>query len=718
MSSAGKRLFILAVVICLLLSVSAFAAEGKRKLIGGASNIVPGSVAVGPMGKRFTAVIEDPATKKRRIVVNCKKLPGVYDQVAKGTPIFSPNGSRLAFVASHRGKCFVVVDGKEGPHYEVTSDRWPVSDLVFSHSSRHIAYKTRRKGKNYLMVNGKEFGPYDDVASKDGSKVPGIRDFQFAEDDNFFSYRAKISNGMVACRGWIQGGNIQLTTSKKYETTGAGTPVWLRGKSGEKGHEFAFIARENKKEFIAILPEPKAQNKKPKMYDFIRRHSPICNPSHIPGFLARSDKKWRVVIGDNEWQPCEAVGQLMNSPSGNRWACTAQIKGKIVMLVDGSPGPGYSGIRYPRTVFAARDERVIYAAAKDGKSVVVIDGKESEPYPEVDGGSILCAPGSQRMAYVVGDGKKYCVVLDGWKGPVFPRVSGLRFDPPGKRFAYRAQDGLKHYVIVDGQIMGPYEAVAPGSPVFSPDGRVAAWAAMGDDGNWRVYVDGEPGPAFDSIVSRLTFPPKSHDPVYIARILSRGKYSFAMVSDAQAGRQYASIWMGDGGRLFVRDDGRVECFARRGPLVYSIGTAKETDEKVTPAPSAARISLPANRAWLKGDSSSRQGEAIKRWNDNTQTRWDFICPADGTYELFLSYACGKDAAGSEFAVDIAGQSFPGKVRDTGADNRSARFSVGKVPLKTGQTYSIIVRLTKRVKHGMNLSSVELAGKKGLSKTGQ
>ena len=570
-SGTGKRLLITASIICSLLSVAASDAHGERKLLGEASHIVPDSIRVGPNGSRFAAVTVDPQTKKRGVIVNCKRLPGAYDMVAKGTPIFSLDGKRFAFVALRRGKCFVVVDGTEGQQYEIIQDRWPITDLVFSPTGRYVAFKTRRGGKSYLVVNGKEFGPYDDVVTKEAGKVPGIGDFRFAGDDNYFSYRAKTGGGMVACRGWSHDGKIDLTTSKKYEMIGAGTPVWLRGQAGEKGHRFAFVARENKKEFIALLPEPKKTDSKPKMYGLIWRGSPICAPNTTLGFLARDENnKWRAVIGGKEWTPCDSVGQPLHSPSGQRWACVAKRNKDIVMLVDGQAGPAYSGIRYPETVFAAGDERVIYAAVKDGQSRVVVDGKEGGLYREVDGGSILFAPGGARMAYTAGDGKKQFVVLDGVKGPSFERVWNLRFSPAGKRFAYHSRDGLKNNVVIDGKAMGPYEDVAPGSPVFSPDGKTAAWAAMGQDADWRVYVNGKAGPAYDSIASQLTFAPAGHDPVYVARILSGGKYSFALVSGAGAGRQYTSIWMGDGGRLFVRKDGRVECFAKKGPIVYKL----------------------------------------------------------------------------------------------------------------------------------------------------
>jgi len=71
----------------------------------------------------------------------------------------------------------------------------------------------------------------------------------------------------------------------------------------------------------------------------------------------------------------------------------------------------------------------------------------------------------------------------------------------------------------------------------------------------------------------------------------------------------------------------------------------------------------------------------------------------------------KDDVGSEFAVDVAGQSLPGKVEDTGDSDSSKKFSVGQVALTKGEIYNVTVRLTKPVGRGMNLSYVELVKKK-------
>lgn len=582
LSVTGGRLFFTASIFTALLAVCAFAAPGERELLGEAAGIVPESIRLGPDGKRFIAVTVDPETNKRRVIVNCKSMSGTYDSIAKGTPIFSPEGSRHAFVAARGDKCFVVVDGKESPGYAIAGGRWPIADVAFSPLGQHIAYTARKDGKNYRVVDDKEFGPYDDAAADEDGQVRGIWDFRFASEE-YFSYRAKTGDGMVACRGRILAEEITLITSGKFENIGVGTPVWLRGEAGKDGDLFAFVARDQGKDCIALVPEP--EKKEAKKYELIQPGSLICAPNRNLAFTVRdAANKWKAIIcpsgaaapqGGTEWKPCDQIGELMHSADGGRWACTARTDTNVVMLMNNSEGPPFNEIRYPETFFPAGDNRFVYVGMppesnqKDARPRVIFEGKEGEPYREVITGSIVFeSPPGQRMAYVAGDGKKRFVVIDGRQEPSFERVWGLRFGAAGKGFGYFAQEGLKTHVVIDGKSVGIYESVLSGSLVFSPDGVIAAWVAMGEDAAWHVYVNGKAGPGFDGIVSQLTFAPGGTSPVYVARILADGKYAFAMVSEHGVGEQFTSIWMGDGGKLFLRENGQVEYFTKQGSLVY------------------------------------------------------------------------------------------------------------------------------------------------------
>ena len=224
------------------------------------------------------------------------------------------------------------------------------------------------------------------------------------------------------------------------------------------------------------------------------------------------DKQWRVVVGDKQWPSCQTLGRLLSSPSGKTWASTAKVDGKFVMMVNGVASQAYAEIQHGESLFPAGDERVVFAATTlaDSKTParVIVDGKEGKAYAQVRGDSILFSPNKTAMAYVAGDGNKNFVVVDGKEGSAFDGVDDLRFSSKSV-LAYRARRGTEYFVVVGDKTWGPYADVKPKSLVFSPDGKVAAWAAFGAAGNWQVLADGKPiDSGCDRVVSQLTFGPR------------------------------------------------------------------------------------------------------------------------------------------------------------------------------------------------------------------
>ena len=560
--------------LCLSFPESAWA-----EVIGRVSNIVPSTIQVSPNGDHVLVVSVNPQTKKRQVYLDGKALPGVYDAIAGGTPFFSEDGKHHVFVGTRGDQCMVVLDGVEQTPYAITKAGWPFAGLVFGASATktHLAWQATKDGRHYVVVNGKVLGPYDSINVKDKPAQRGIWDFRF--DGDYFAYRAKVGEKMVACRGRIQRSEITLVTSKPYDLIGSGSPVRMGGKADANGDElFAFVAKEGPgKESIRQLPgdEPISE----KTWKYIAPGTLRASPAQ-PGEMVYvgGDTQWNVVVGEKQWPPCERLGRMMASPSGATWACMSKTDNKLVVMVNGVPGKVYSQIQHGKTLFPAGDERVIYGASTlDGSKTparIVVDGKEGKAYAQVRGNSVVFSADRKTMAYVAGDGNRNFVVVDesegdGAEGPPFDDIYDLRFSPVGSRLAYGARRGLDHFVVEGGKEHGPYENIQRGSLVFRPDGKDLAWAAFGADGKWHVCVNGKTiDSGCDRVVSQITFSPDVSVPAYVGRYVSDGKPSFAMSYGGSLGREYDSIWMGDGGKLFVQEDASIKYFAKSGSLLY------------------------------------------------------------------------------------------------------------------------------------------------------
>ena len=74
---------------------------------------------------------------------------GIED-IEKIGPVFSPDGSHLAYVANEGMKRFVVIDGKEQKQYDY------VSNITFSPNSKRIAYAAIQDRNHFAVIDGKE----------------------------------------------------------------------------------------------------------------------------------------------------------------------------------------------------------------------------------------------------------------------------------------------------------------------------------------------------------------------------------------------------------------------------------------------------------------------------------------------------------------------------------------------------------------------------------
>lgn len=119
------------------------------------------SLAFSPDGSRYAYAAEKQKDRWVVVVDGTEYGPGgkleagderAFDLLGKGTPIFSPDGKRTAWIGVVQGNWIAVVDGQESRPYEIVQR----SAIGFSPDSAHVVYLAQREGKKMIIVDGFE----------------------------------------------------------------------------------------------------------------------------------------------------------------------------------------------------------------------------------------------------------------------------------------------------------------------------------------------------------------------------------------------------------------------------------------------------------------------------------------------------------------------------------------------------------------------------------
>ena len=86
--------------------------------------------------------------------------------------------------------------------------------------------------------------------------------------------------------------------------------------------------------------------------------------------------------------------------------------------------------------------------------------------------------------------------------------------------------------------------------------------------------------------------------------------------------------------------------------------------------------------------------------------WSYTIPEAGRYKVEIAYGAGRQAAGTEFAIEAAGEQLASKVRDTGNDWVFKTFSLGEIELPAGDG-TLQVKVKPRGASAMQLEKVVL-----------
>ena len=163
-------------------------------------------------------------------------------------------------------------------------------------------------------MNGKVLGPYDSIIVKDKPAQRGIWDFRFAGD--YFAYRAKVGEKMVACRGQIQrsrhyAGHEQALRLDRFGNTSTDGRKDRRDRRVICSHSLRRKARERK----AFAKFPATSRSAIRPGSIIAPGTLRALPAK-PGEMVYvgGDTQWNVVVGEKQWPGCGAFGPADGVP--------------------------------------------------------------------------------------------------------------------------------------------------------------------------------------------------------------------------------------------------------------------------------------------------------------------------------------------------------------------------------------------------------------------
>ncbi len=339
----------------------------KQKKYDGIANLT-----FSPDGKKFayTAQIKD----KQFIVSN----RGEHEKFAgiKGTHLFSPDSSKLAYIAfSDPKNGYVISDKKKyGPYRNIR-------ELSFSPDSSTLGFISFREKGWHLVINGKEspayknmmllkFSPSNDsicVVQNKKNKLLLLKNFK--EETPFETMGQPFFNpeGSIIAYPAKEGKYWQMIINgkKEFKFDQLG-PVSF----SKKGNSYGYTGIKNKKPIVVI------NGKKKNTYDSSGIISFSTDGKHYAYRAFKKDKGWFVVWDGNDGKSYLNVKTPLFNPGKNEIAYQAFTGKTVTMVKNKKEGKKYKSIGSP--VFSPKGTRLAYKAQKKDKNWVInIDGEET-----------------------------------------------------------------------------------------------------------------------------------------------------------------------------------------------------------------------------------------------------------------------------------------------------------------------------------------------------
>lgn len=430
---------------------------------------------VSRIGSRFTVVIDGVAGPEFDSIGAFGALTSYQRPGNAPVVVFSPDGTRHAYVATKGGQRTIVVDGQAGPPMHASGS----VGFMFSPDSKRYAYAITAAGEQGQRV-------YSD--GKLGPLFGAIDALQFSADGGRLAYlgvtaldgpKTVVVDGLAPA-AFANAHSLQFSRDgRRVAFAGRGPDGWRMYLDGKPQGQ-VFQGDSSKDQFLGV--------------HLFRFSADAEHHAYIGSRSSPTGRKAQQVIIDGHAGPSfDSIAELQLSPDGKRHAYLAQkVVGRtyqMTAIVDGKAlGQDYERLSDLR--FSADSKRVAYQAQHGGLSFILMDGNESEGYRDVQ--FFRFSPQGSRYAFAArGTDFKWQVVVDGQAGEKFEEIvkDSLTFSPDGSRFVFGAHLRYpEQAVVTDGKSQpmrldrfgGGYGATLENGftlppVIFSPDSKHVTW---------------------------------------------------------------------------------------------------------------------------------------------------------------------------------------------------------------------------------------------------
>ena len=285
-------------------------------------------------------------------------------------------------------------------------------------------------------------------------------------------------------------------------------------------------------------------------------------------YAAQRAGGWYVVVDGRPGPRFDAIvpGSLRFGAGGRRVVYAGRAQGRVQVVADGEPGPAFDAVE--QLQLSADGARVAYVARRGTDAHAVIDGQLGPRWSAV--AKLALAPAGGRAAYAALDREGWRIVVDGEPGPIASGVRHILFSDDGRRAAWIVRVGEQDRLILEGGLLATAHALRATALSFRPGaapglGPGLAYVAPVPDGE-HVVVDGAPGPTYREVGTPVWSPDGRL--AYAAR---RGD-GWVLVA---AGRELGAAADAVGDPVFSPDGRRLAYLARRGGAALVVVDGRE-----------------------------------------------------------------------------------------------------------------------------------------------